>query len=113
MADELLSPLQRVQAMFGVRGDGASYQTKRALQAEGEGTPSTAAPIVPPVVPALTPAYQPMQGVGGPSASPELLERVRKQQELRGADSLKRIMEQRDRQFTPEPDVAPTGGIYR
>lgn len=106
MADELLSPLQRVQAMFGVRNDGASYQTKRALQAEGEGTPA-------PIEPALIPVYQPMPGMGGSSPSPELLDRVRKQQELRGVDSLKRIMEQRDRQPAPEPDVPPAGGIYR
>lgn len=110
MADEILSPLQRVQAMFGVRNDGASYQTKRALQAEGEGAPATS--IVPPVVPALTPAYGPTQGVGGPSPSPELLDRVRKQQEQRGADSLRKIMEQRARQYpTPAPDVPPSGGF--
>ena len=114
MADELLSPLQRVQAMFGVRNDGASYQTKRALMEAGEGDPALTAPIVPTVVPALTPTYQSPQGVGGPSPSPELLERVRKQQEIRGADSLKRIMEQRNRQYTaPEPDLPPSGGIYR
>lgn len=106
MADELLSPLQRVQAMFGVRNDGATYQTKRALLEAGEGTPA-----VEPVIPAMTPAYAPT--VGGSSPSPELLDRVRKQQEQRGVDSLKRIMEQRDRQPVPEPDAPLTGGIYR
>lgn len=118
MADELLSPLQRVQAMFGVRNDGATYQTKRALLEAGEGTPATAEPVVEPL-PDLSGLVRRNEPQGnfrsplGPAPSSELLERVRKQQELRGAESLKRITEQRDRQPAPEPDVPPTGGIYR
>lgn len=104
MADSL-EPLQRIQGLFGIRNDGASYQTKRALQAAGEGLPPTP-------IPAPAPAAD--GGIGGPAPSPELLERVRKAQELRGQESLRRIMEQRARQYPPAaPDLPPAGGGIR
>jgi hypothetical protein len=107
MADEL-SPLERVQSMLGTRSSGVSYQSTvgiRTLDAED-------APAVPTAVPSITPS---VPAIGGAAPSPELLNRVRKQQEQRGAESLRRIMEQRDRQFPtpPEPDVPLQGGRYR
>lgn len=104
MADSI-EALQRIQALFGIRGDGVSYQTKRALQAEGEGTPPT-------TIPSAAPLPGVGAGIGGPAPSPELLERVRKAQELRGQESLRRIMEQRARDYpTAAPDVPPAGGL--
>ena len=88
MADAT-SALQRIQGLFGVRGDGISGQTKRALIEEGvietQGTavvPVDAAPMV-----------------AGPQPSQELLDRVRKQEEQRASESFKRLMEQRRRQL--------------
>lgn len=110
------SPLERVQALFGVRTDGASYQTKRALIEEGEGMPSIPAPGAPitalpapagPTTQIPTPAP-----IGGPSPSQELLDRVRAQGALRGQESLRRIMEQRSREVpAPVQPIPLQGGL--
>jgi hypothetical protein len=78
-----VGPLDRIRAVFAP-GDGVSIQTKRALVEHG---------VLPAPEPIAAPAA-PM-GVGGPAPSPELLDRVRKAQEARSAESFKRLMEQR------------------
>jgi hypothetical protein len=117
-ADNDLSPLERVQSMFGSRGDGVSYQTKRALIEAGEGPPGIPAPGAPvqgvtapaPITPAAIPAPVP---IGGPSPSQELLERVRSQGAARGQENLRRILEQRAREVPkPEEPAPPAGGLY-
>lgn len=110
MAD--LSPLERIQHLFGVRSSGISYQSEAGIRAlDAEDTP-VAPTMAPPMV---APAPTPQPAIGGAAPSPELLERVRKQQEQRGAESLRRILEQRARQFptAPEPDVPLQGGRFR
>lgn len=87
---DFLSPLQRVQQMFGVGGDGASFQTKRALQAEGEGDPT---PPPAPVAP-IEPAYQ---GQGGGNVDAATLQRIQAVKQAESQRRLQQILEQRQK----------------
>ena len=88
---------------FGA-SDGVSFQTKRGLMENGLLVPTTA-----PTVEQVTET-----GVGGPSPSHELLDRVRQQQELRAQQSLQAIMEKRRRALQPPLEDRPlTGGSFR
>jgi hypothetical protein len=79
--------LERIQGLFGIRGDGISYQTKRALLNEGELAPTPAVPAAAPI--------EPTQGIGGPSLDPATLQRIQAAQRAQGDANLRRLMEQR------------------
>jgi hypothetical protein len=90
MAEDV-SALQRIQQFFGVRSTGISGQTTRSLIEHGE--------LTPPGPPTTVPAEPSSLPVAGPQPSQELLNRVQADRERRAAESLKRVMEQRQREY--------------
>lgn len=82
-----LTPLQQVQGMFGVRSQGISPETARALLEHGEAATITPPATIPPATP---PAVIPAQA--GPQPSQDLLNRVKANQEAAAQESLQRIL---------------------